>query len=85
MKENKTEQIQAVFAMMNEYNYVQSETAYRRVCRYDFQKDTELIRCDEYIQIRTETAISGVYNVLTLYRNGDSKWRFEVNKKVLEA
>lgn len=85
MEEHKAEQIQAVFAMMDKYNYEKNETANRRVRCYDFRENTKILQCDTYIKIRTETDIAGVYNVLTICCDGSTKWSFEVNGNVIEA
>ena len=63
---------------MAKYKYLTNETINRRINNYDFNKDTIISYDEEKIKISTEINIKGIYNVLIIYRNGESKLEFEI-------
>ena len=64
--------------IMAKYKYLTNETISRRINNYDFNKDTIITYDEDKIKISTEMNIKGIFNVLNIYRNGDSKLEFEI-------
>ena len=77
MKNIKREKIFYIALLMNKYNYKINETINRRINNYDFKDNTVITHNNLYIKISTQTHIKGIYNVLFLFCDGDSKLDFE--------
>ncbi len=63
--------------VMVQYNFKMNETIRKRINNYQFETNTTLTYDEKHIKISTETKIKGVYDVLILFSNGDSKVELE--------
>jgi hypothetical protein len=74
----KNNNIFSIGLIMAKYKYLTNETINRRISNYEFNNDTIITYDEEKIKISTEINIKGIYNVLFIYRNGESKLEFEI-------
>ena len=75
----RTKKIIDITLIMDKSKYATNEVLSRRVNNYDYNYHTIISYNDIRIKISTETNIKGVYNVLYLFPNGESKLTFEFN------
>lgn len=74
----KKNNIFSIGLIMAKYKYLTNENINRRISNYEFDNDTTIFYDEDKIKISTELNIKGIFNVLTIYRNGDSKLEFEI-------
>ena len=74
----KKNNIFSIGLIMAKYKYLTNETINRRISNYEFDNNTTIFYDEDKIKISTELNIKGIFNVLTIYRNEDSKLKFEI-------